>query len=187
MQALWKQFGKTEKPYTMSDLQNMLYEVTKDKEFSEQFFKKHILGNELPNYNSLLSTVAMDFQLTQKGKMWFGKLGLDIDDKKESKNATISNYMLFGSPFYNAGLEKGDVLVSINNKSITSVADYREVLTTLEEGKTVKVIFERFGKENVVEVIPIQTPYRALIYFSEDNTNKKQVEERKKWLSTKQK
>jgi predicted metalloprotease with PDZ domain len=187
MQALWKQFGKTEKPYTMSDLQNMLYEVTKDKDFSEQFFKKHINGHELPDYNSLLSTVAMDFQLTQKGKMWFGKLGLDIDDKKESKNATISNYMLFGSPFYNAGLEKGDVLVSINNKSITSVADYREVLTTLEEGKTVKVIFERFGKENVVEVIPIQTPYRALIYFNEDNTNKKQVEERKKWLSTKQK
>lgn len=187
MQAMWKQFGKTEKSYTMSDLQNMLYEVTKDKEFSEQFFKKHILGHELPNYNELLATVAMDNQLNQKGKLWFGKLGLDIDEKKKEKNATISNYMLFGSPFYNAGLEKGDVLVSINDKIITSVADYREVLPTLEEGKTVTVTFERFGKKHVVEVLPTQIPYRSLVYLNADDTSTKQIEERKKWLSTKQK
>jgi predicted metalloprotease with PDZ domain len=187
MKAMWKQFGKTEKSYTMADLQNMLYEVTKDKEFSEQFFKKHILGHELPNYNELLATVAMDNELTQKGKMWFGKVGFDIDESKKSKNATISNYMLFGSPFYNAGLEKGDVLVSINDKTITSVADYREILPTLEEGKTVTVTFERFGKENKVEVLPTQIPYRSLIYFDANDTNKKEVEERKKWLSTEQK
>lgn len=189
MQALWQKFGKTETPYTMADLENMLYEVTKDKEFSEQFFKKHINGHELPDYNSLLSTVAMDFQLTQKGKMWFGKLGLDIDDKKESKNATISNYMLFGSPFYNAGLEKGDILVSIDNKLITSVNDYREILPTLEKGKTVTVTYERFGQKNTVEVMPIQIPYRALVYLAENKPiiKIKQVEERKKWLSTKQK
>ncbi len=187
MQALWIRFGQTEKPYTMSDLQNTLYEVTKDKEFSEQFFKKHIVGNELPNYNELLNTVAMEFQLTQKGKVWFGKLGLDIDEGKKEKNATISNYMLFGSPFYNAGVEKGDILVSINDKPINSVATYREVLSTLEEGKKATVIFERFGKTNTVEVIPVQIPFRELVYLSENDTNKKQVEERKKWLSTKQK
>lgn len=187
MQALWKQFGKTEKPYTMADLQNTLYEVTKDKAFAESFFKNHILGNQLPNYNELLATVAMDFELTQKGKLWFGKLGLDIDDKKKPATATISNYMLFGSPFYNAGLEKGDILVSIDDKMITSVNDYREILPTLEEGKTVTVTYERFGKINKVEVLPTQMPYRELIYLTENETNKKQIEERKKWLSTKQK
>jgi predicted metalloprotease with PDZ domain len=189
MQALWKQFGKTETPYTMADLENMLYEVTKDKKFAQSFFQKHITGHELPDYNSLLNAVAMDFQLTQDGKLWFGKVGLDIDDEKKSKNATISNYMLLGSPFYNAGLEKGDVLVSINDKMITSVNDYRDILPTLEEGKKATVTFERFGKENIVEVMPVQTPYRALVYFAENEpvVKAKQVEERKKWLSTKQK
>lgn len=187
MQALWQQFGQPEKPYTMTDLKRTLAEVTNDKQFAEDFFNKHIEGHELPNYNELLSTVAMDFELNQKGKMWFGKLGLDIDDKKESKKATISNYMLLGSPFYNAGLEKGDVLISINDKMITSVNDYREILPTLEEGKKVTVTYERFGKENNVEVLPTQIPYRSLVYLNADDTNKKQVEERKKWLSTKQK
>ncbi len=189
MQAMWKQFGKPEKPYTMADLQNMLYEVTKDKEFSEEFFKKHILGHELPNYNELLATVAIDTQLNQKGKMWFGKLGLDIidEDKKEAKKAVISNYMLFDSPFYNAGLEKGDILISINDKIITSINDYREVIPTLEEGKKATVTFERFGKKHVVEILPTQIPYRSLIYLNADDTNSKQIEERKKWLSTKQK
>jgi predicted metalloprotease with PDZ domain len=187
MQELWKQFGKTEKPYTMRDLQRTLAEVTNDKQFAEDFFNKHIEGHELPNYNELLSTVAMDFELNQKGKLWFGKLGLDIDEKKKSKNAIISNYMLYGSPFYDAGLEKGDVLVSINDKMIRSVADYREVLQTLEEGKKVTVTYERFGKEGKVEVLPTQIPYRSLIYFDADATNKKQIEERKKWFSTEQK
>ena len=189
MQALWQQFGKTEKPYNMYTLRGILAEVTSDKQFAEDFFNKHIEGNELPDYNDLLSTVAMDFQLTQKGKVWFGKVGLDIDEKKESKNATISNYMLYGSPFYDAGLEKGDVLVSIDNKSINSIADYREVLQTLEEGKKVAVTFERLGEKNTVEVMPEQTPYRALVYLAENEpiVKAKQVEERKKWLSTKQK
>ncbi|WP_375562658.1 M61 family metallopeptidase [Bernardetia sp. OM2101] len=189
MQQLWKQFGKTEKPYTMRDLQRTLAEVTNDKQFAEGFFNKHIEGHELPNYNELLSTVAMDFQLTQKGKVWFGKLGLDIDKKKTEKNATISNYMLYGSPFYEAGLEKGDVLVSIDNKLITSMNDYREVLSTLEKGKAVRVTYERFGKKNSVEVMPVQIPYRALVYLAEDEpiTRKEQVEEREDWLSTKQK
>jgi hypothetical protein len=39
------------------------------------------------------------------------ELGLEIDDKKNQKMLIISNYM-FLVPFYNAGLEKGDVLVS---------------------------------------------------------------------------
>ena len=189
MQALWKQFGKTEKPYTMQDLQETLAELTNDKAFAQNFFQEHITGNELPNYNELLSTVAMDFELTQKGKLWFGKVGLDVDNKKESKNATLSNYMLYGSPFYKAGLEKGDVLVSINDKSITSINDYKEVLQTLEEEKKATVTFKRFGEKNTVEVMPEQTPYRALVYLPENESivKAKQVEERKKWLSSKQK
>ncbi|AFM03461.1 putative protease with the C-terminal PDZ domain [Bernardetia litoralis DSM 6794] len=189
MKILWQKFGKTEKPYTIADLQETLAELTNDKEFAQKFFQKHILGHELPNYNELLSTVAMEFQLTQKGKFWFGKLALDIDDKKKLKNATISNYMLYGSPFYNAGLDKGDVLVSINNKLITSISDYREILSTLEKGKKAIITFERFGEKNTVEVMPTQIPYRQLVYLSENEPiiKTKQVEERKKWLSTKQK
>ncbi len=189
MQALWKQFGKTEKPYTMTNLKQTLAELTNDKQFAEDFFGNHITGNKLPDYNELLSTVAMEFQLTQKGKLWFGKVGLNIDDKEESKNATISNYMLYGSPFYNAGLEKGDVLVSINNKLITSVNEYKEVLQTLEEGEKATITFERLGEKNTVEVVPEQIPYRALVYLAENEpfVKAKQVEERKKWLSSKQK
>ena len=189
MQALWQQYGKKEQPYTMPDLERTLAEVVNDKQFAQDFFQKHIEGNELPDYNSLLNTVAMDFQLVQKGKLWFGKLGLDIDEKKDMKNATISNYMLYNSPLYNAGLEKGDVLVSIDNKLITSIHAYREVLSTLEKDKAVMVTYERFGKKNTVEIVPVEIPYRALVFLSENEpfTTKKQIEERKKWLSSKQK
>lgn len=191
MQALWIRFGKTEKPYTMSDLQNTLYEVTKDKEFSEDFFKKHIAGNELPNYNELLATVAMDFPLSQKDKMWFGKVGLSTSinfvDGKRLENAILSSYTLYGSSFYEAGLEKGDTLISINDKLITSVASYSEILPTLEGGKKATVIFKRFDKTNTVEVMPVQIPFRKLVYLPKNDANKKQIEERKKWLSTKQK
>lgn len=189
MKAMWKQFGKTEKPYNMYHLRGILAEVTSDKQFAEDFFNNHIIGNKLPDYNSLLNTVAMDFQLLQKGSLWFGKVAFDIDEEKKSKNTTLSNYMLYGSPFYKAGLEKGDVLVSINNKLVTSLNSYREILSTLEKEKKAIVTFERFGKKNTVEVVPTQIPYRALVYLAKNEPiiKAKQVEERKKWLSTKQK
>ena len=55
-------------------------------------------------------------------------------------------------PAAKAGIKKGDVIKSINNKAISDIYEYMDRLSALKVGMTVPVIIDRNGKEIRLEV-----------------------------------
>lgn len=53
-----------------------------------------------------------------------------------------------GSPLYNAGLDIGYVMLSIDNKAITNANEYRDVLQSHKPGDTVSIQFRSRAGEN---------------------------------------
>ena len=69
------------------------------------------------------------------------KKGLEIDGISKNDGSAAK-----------AGMKKGDVIKSINNKPISNIYEYMDRLSSLESGMTVPVIIERNGQEKVLQV-----------------------------------
>lgn len=69
---------------------------------------------------------------------------------------------------FEAGLQKGDVILKIEGKPITKVEEIAELLKTRKEGSTVKVTYRRKKLENTVEV---RLAARAELFDDQQNRN----------------
>ena len=56
------------------------------------------------------------------------------------------------SPASASGLKKGDIIISISNKKVSSVADFRYQLYKHQPGDTVEMKIYRDGKEQTVKI-----------------------------------
>jgi S1-C subfamily serine protease len=56
------------------------------------------------------------------------------------------------SPAAKAGLQKGDVIVNLGGKNITSLRDYSDALKSHTPGDVVEIVYQRAGKENKTKI-----------------------------------
>jgi S1-C subfamily serine protease len=85
------------------------------------------------------------------------------------------------SPAKKAGMQESDIILSIDNKKINSIDDYKSVTKSIAAGDTLRAIFWRNGKtQNVVidtKVYPLEQAedlaFRLLGIKVEDLTKKK--------------
>jgi len=61
-------------------------------------------------------------------------------------------------PAGKSGLQNGDIILSIDNQSLTSVEDYRSVMKKYTEGNVLKVNLWRNGKIDTIEVVAAVFP-----------------------------
>jgi len=71
---------------------------------------------------------------------------------KDTKGVVISDLPSASSPAAKAGLKREDVIVGINEKSVTSVDDLRLLIAQTAPGTKINVKFLREGKPQAVEV-----------------------------------
>jgi hypothetical protein len=57
-----------------------------------------------------------------------------------------------GSPAASAGLQPGDIIVRLNDRSVANLQEYSNLLRTFKPGDTVSVVVQREGKELTVSV-----------------------------------
>lgn len=57
-----------------------------------------------------------------------------------------------GGPAERAGIKKGDVIISINDKEVNNISDYMSRLNTLKKGEKVKVGVKRKDEKLIIEV-----------------------------------
>jgi len=55
-----------------------------------------------------------------------------------------------GTPAEQAGLRKGDVIIAVNEISVTTLRDYAQALKTLQPGDEIRICFQRDGRERNV-------------------------------------
>ena len=62
----------------------------------------------------------------------------------------LVNSVIDGFPAQKAGLQRGDVILSLNNTSVKDVATFREIMAELKPGDDVRIIYVRNGQKDIV-------------------------------------
>jgi predicted metalloprotease with PDZ domain len=191
MQAMWTRFGRPGQktpgmvatPYTIADLQTVLAEVSGDKRFAETFFTEFIQGRNVVNYAPLLARAGLVLRTRAAGRAFLGA-ALSF----QAGGARVMAAVPFGSAFYRAGVDRDDLVVSIDGQAATTQDAVNQVLAKHEPGDQVPIRFVRRGGETVdatltleedkrFEIVPIeQTPGGTL--------TAEQKQYRDAWLST---
>lgn len=181
MQAMWQQHGKTEKPYTVEDMQRVLAGIT-GASFAEQFFKDHVYGSKVPDYNALLSYAGMELKKAFPGKAWIGNLR-----NGERNGLLISGNTIRNTPVYNAGLDINDMIVSLNDQQIKSIADLNKILSAHQPGDELSISFIHRGimKTSTIKLQENPMVYIATYESSGKTPTKEMLQFRASWLGSK--
>ena len=167
MRHLWRERGRSERPYTNDDLRLALGAVTKDQAFADGFFAETIAGSRLPDLAPLLAQAGLALRPVNPGKGWIGGVGVTDGEG----GTVLAGYPAPGTPLYLAGLGKGDRLVAIDGAPVTSTTDAVTRLAALAPGSSARVRFAQRGIERegtltaaadpAVQVVPMDRPTAA--------------------------
>jgi predicted metalloprotease with PDZ domain len=161
MQAVWKTHGKTEIPYTIPDLQNVLAKVT-NKTFADDFFGRYVNGIEKNDYAKLLSKAGLVLRRSSTDKASLGMLRL----MPVNGRLRLGMNTLKGTAAYQSGMDNGDFFLKINNDELKAPADLNTLLSKYKPGDQVELTFEHRNKvstakvtlqeNNSFEVVPVE-------------------------------
>ncbi len=174
MQLVWQKFGKNEIPYTIKNLEDTLTAYASES-FSSNFFSKYIYQSEMPDYQFLLGSVGIEFSNKYDQKPSFGS---DIQNL-ENKWLITSNPKKESSS-YEAGLSKGDEIVSIDGKLTNNKLNPNDFFMSYKPGDRVKVVYNRYGIQYKTEMILVENrTYKTLLI---QDPPKKALKKQDSWL-----
>lgn len=177
MQSVWQTYGSTEIAYTVRDLEMALSNYA-GASFSKEFFGNYIFSSQMPDYQTLLAGVGVKFGLENPEEASIGA-ALNLTNGV----AIVATNPVEGGAAYQAGLAKGDRIVSLGYKPIPTGSDMRKLLAEFKVGETVEVVFERFGK-TMKTAITFQPNPAYATSLSKDMTAKAKKQQ-ENWLSGK--
>ncbi len=181
MRAAWQRFGQPEVPYAIPDLQRVLADVTGDAAFAEDFFRRSIYGSELPDMTKLLAPFGFTVRLQNPDTAGFFGLSLNYD----ADGATVQSPILKNNPLYAAGLTEGDLIKAIDDRPVTSEAEFEAIQNSLKISRSYQVRFVQRGEERTANFTAAQDPTYE-VQLTEDVTgkelDKRQAERRAAWL-----
>ena len=160
MAAVWKRFGKTEIPYTIAGLQEVLAQVTGNVSFAAEFFMKYVTGHESFNFQPLLEKAGLLLKKADENKAWMGNVQF-----RQGEGAVINSNTVIGTPLYKAGLDVDDQLISIDNKPIKKQEDVQQYLAGYKPGDKVSLEYKHHEETRKVEITLEESPfYKAVLY-----------------------
>ncbi len=174
MKLTWKKYGKTEIPYRIKDLENLLVEYV-GEEFASNFFDRFIYDSQMPDYSSLLQSVGIDFSRKKNNQAYIGA-SVSLQNSKWK----ISSNPFNGKAAYNANLSNGDEIISIDDKALNSETKIDEYLSQFKPDQTVKIVFNRYGLQKETELTFDANPNFSTILMEE--IDKKTEKRRNLWL-----
>ena len=116
-------------------------------------------------------------ELIREGRVRFPWLGIEIQELTQELKGyfgltqkaagVLVNDVIDGSPAAKAGMERGDVILSLEDVPISSVLDYRDALGEYTANDSLRLKIFRKGRELTVSAIPSPFPLdyaRELLY-----------------------
>lgn len=164
MRTLWEEYGKSETPYRIDDLERTLGEVTDSTEFAEQYFSRYIRNGNMIELEPLLAEAG--FLLRKENP---GKAVIQFQENKvdfSGEYPTITENTIIGSPLYDAGIDRTDILLELDGVSIQNARDLNRILAAHEPGDAMAVKYESLGvaydttitlaEDQTLEVVPYE-------------------------------
>jgi predicted metalloprotease with PDZ domain len=193
MQTMWSRFGRpgqkvpglVSTPYTMADLRAVLAELT-TKSFADTFFDRYIEGHDIVDYAALLEPAGLILRRRSAGRAF---LAAPLSFQGGG-GARVTDGVLFGSALYNAGVERDDLIVSIDGVAVASRSALDDVLAKHKPGDQVPLRFVRRDGETVNAALALEEDPRVEIVPIEQtggSLTEAQKAFRERWLGSKTK
>ncbi|SET71614.1 M61 family metallopeptidase [Hymenobacter actinosclerus] len=188
MRALWQQFGSQQqnyaptRPYTIPDLRRVLGEVARDTAFAGRFFRQHILGHQRPDYPKLLAPAGLLVRPLRPGQASLAaRLSFNPTDSTATLGATT-----IGSPLYQAGLDRDDVLLRLDGQRLTSGRSLPELLGKHRPGDVVQAEVRTRTGVRTVPVTLAEEPGLEVVTYEQAKmpVSKAQRKFRAAWLGS---
>ncbi|MEO6446429.1 MAG: PDZ domain-containing protein [Gemmatimonadaceae bacterium] len=166
MREMWKTHGAQKdfapvRPYTVADARAALGRVTGDSAFARAFFGRYIEGQEAPAYAELLRRGGFILRPADADRAWLGDASLRFD----AGQAVVSAPALFGTPLYQAGLDRNDRIVSIDGRPIGSADEWNAMLAAHKPEASVPLVYESRGKQIDSRVTFSRNPRIEIVPF----------------------
>jgi len=158
MRALWKAYGKPEIAYTVPDLEKTLSELTKNPSFAKAFFAKYIYGKEKNDYAKLLLNAGLVLRKANPGQAYAGFGNLNTLDGKMTLLQTSK-----GTPAYQAGLDVGDVILSIDGQEATNASVIDQVTKAHKPGDVVEIKYQYRGENKSTRLTFAENPVLEIV------------------------
>ena len=179
MQAVWKTHGKTEIPYAIPDLQNVLGKLT-NSAFAEDFFRMYIQGVEKNDYTKLLANAGLELRKAMPGKASIGNLRLSLNPNT-GKNQ-VAGPTIKGTAAYEAGIDIGDYILKIGDTNLKGTVNLESILEKYKPGQSIPVTFEHKG---IVKTSNLYLKENNILEVAESqNAGSNQIRFRNSWLSS---
>lgn len=162
MQAMWKHFGKTEIPYTLTTMQETLASVT-DAAFAGNFFSKYINGHEAIDYAGLLEKAGYRVQKANEGKAFLG-VATRTNDKGK---LVISANTVRGTTAYEAGLDIDDEILKLDETIVKNSNEFSNYILSRKPGDTVAVTYKHRNTETKRTLVLKEQATYAVIPFEQ--------------------
>ncbi len=178
MKFVWQTYGQKETSYTVEDLHKMLNKYA-GPDFGNQFFGNYVYKSDMPNYAPLFKSVGVVLK-QDSTKPFFGA-SVSI---KDDGTAVIDRNVPIGSPAYKAGLENGDVIISINTISFKKEQRFSDFINQFKVGDVLEVTFKRYGVERSASLVLQADPSYSIQLMEKEGVkpSKEVLAKRKAWL-----
>ena len=153
MRALWKAYGKPEIAYTIPDLEKTLSELTKNQVFAKDFFSKYVYGTDKNDYAKLLLNAGFVLRKASPGKAYAGFGRLNVVNGK-----VVLPQTLIGSPAYLAGLDVGNVILTMGGKTIKDISEIDAITTAHQPGDTISITYLYRGEQKTTQLTFSENP-----------------------------
>jgi len=183
MQRMWVRFGKTGIPYDIEDVQTTLGQVTGDPAFATDYFNRYIAGHEVPDYEALFAGVGFVLRKTRPGSAWLG----DVAFTATSGRLALATGAPVGTPIYDAGLERGDVIRTLDGQPAATNGMVDSVLRRHRPGDTIAVAFESRGQAVTGRIVLAENPGLELVPAEQAGVTPSAaaLDARHRWLASK--
>ncbi len=167
MRVMWQRFGRNEQPfvvkqpYTVDDIQRTLGSYLGDPAFANDFFRRYVRGSDVPDYAVLLAQAGVLLRKARPNAAWLGDVRLDAD----SSGALVRSPAIIGTPLYDAGVERGDRIISIGGAPVPSDAAWEAIAAAHKPGDVVPIIFESRGTTRTAQVAFAADPQLEAVTF----------------------
>jgi predicted metalloprotease with PDZ domain len=161
MRAMWQRFGKpgghapgyVDRPYTIADAKMVLASVSGDASFADNFFARYIQGHDAVDYAHLLANAGLLVRPSHPQSGFAGDLRL----QDAAGGVRITAAVLSGTPAYDAGLDRDDVMTSFGGAPVARGDAVEAAIRNARPGSAVAVTYLHHGRGQ-----PITTTIRVI-------------------------
>ena len=201
MQTMWHRYGKPEIAYSMADARSALIAASGDSAWASDFWKRYVVGHELPDYASLVEPAGLVLQRRFPGQPYVGgsvgaavggfgrgggrRGGRGAAPQQDTgpQPADISNAPA-GTPLYDAGLDAGDSITAVDGKAISSAQEFDAAVAAHKPGDRMTVAYTDAAGDHTATVNVIENPSVELVTLESlgQTPTPAQLDFRQQWM-----